>query len=157
MALEKPKAAVVAADAARLDELTELALALWPEKAPGAMKKAAAEWLASDKWKGFLAVQDGRCVGFALLSIRTDYVEGSDGDGPVGYVEGVYVSPECRRQGISRALLDAGERWARVKGCKQMGSDLYVGNEDSYAFHLGVGCREAGRIVCMIKDLEPED
>lgn len=150
--MERGGAEIKAADRSDAEALADLALALWPSHERSEMKEEAVRWIESDRNEALLATEAGRYVGFALLSIRTDYVEGSDG-GPVGYVEGVYVLPEWRRRGISAALLAAGEQWAVRRGCRQIGSDLELGNEDSYAFHLGVGFREANRIVCMIKDL----
>src|SRR6187431_3763066 len=45
-------------------------------------------------------------LGFIEGSIRTDYVNGTE-TSPVGFVEGVYVAPPWRRQGIARLLFDA--------------------------------------------------
>jgi len=44
-------------------------------------------------------------VGFVEVSLRP-YAEGCD-TRPVGYLEGGYVAPEWRGQGIGRALVEA--------------------------------------------------
>ncbi len=96
---------------------------------------------------------DNVSVAFIQLSVRRDYVEGSE-TSPVGYVEGIYVRPDFRRQGISKELLTKGEEWVREKGCTQMGSDIEDDNDTSYQFHLNTGFKEANRLICFIKDLE---
>ena len=40
-------------------------------------------------------------IGFIEGSIRGDYVNGTE-TSPVGFVEGVYVSPAWRRKGVAR-------------------------------------------------------
>jgi aminoglycoside 6'-N-acetyltransferase I len=91
-------------------------------------------------------------VGFAHCSIRTDYVEGTSG-GPVGYLEGIYVRPDCRRQGIARALAAQCENWARTRGCSEFASDCELTNSDSLRFHLALGFEEANRVICFRKTL----
>ena len=91
-------------------------------------------------------------IGFINLSIRIDYVEGSNSS-PVAYVEGIYVKPEYRNKGIAKSLIANGEEWARFKGCTQMGSDIEMDNDISYKFHQKIGFDEANRIICFIKDI----
>lgn len=91
-------------------------------------------------------------MGFINLSIRVDYVEGSNST-PVGYVEGIYVMDGYRKQGIATKLLKQGEVWAKDHGCTQMASDIEIPNAISYDFHLSVGFQEANRIICFIKDI----
>lgn len=100
-----------------------------------------------------LAFHGEQAVGFAQVGLRYDYVEGREGDGPVGYLEGVYVEEAFRRLDIARSLVKAAETWAWVRNCRQLASDCELHNEDSIRFHLGSGFEEAGRIVCFIKNL----
>lgn len=114
-----------------------------------------AEFLAlmqSEKFKIFLYRLDETPIAFIYLSIRTDYVEGSNGS-PTGYVEGVYVQPNYRRQGISRKLFVKGMEWLKEQGCKQVGSDIEMDNDVSYAFHRGIGFKETGRLITFIRDI----
>lgn len=60
---------------------------------------------------------------------------------PVGYFEGIYVRPGCRRRGIGRALMAAAEEWAISRGCTEMASDCLLDNSDSEGFHREVGTR----------------
>jgi aminoglycoside 6'-N-acetyltransferase I len=64
---------------------------------------------------------DGHLVAVAELSIRTDLP--SRLGQPVGYVEGLFIVPEARRQGIARSLLLASRGWARQQGCTGFASD----------------------------------
>jgi len=65
--------------------------------------------------------QSGDILGFAELSVRNDLpeLEGKR----TGYVEGLFVSPEHRHNGIARKLLRASRDWARQQGCIAFASD----------------------------------
>ena len=93
----------------------------------------------------------GRLVGFLEASIRP-FVEDCDTD-HVGYLEGWYVEPEFRKQGVGRALVATAETWAREKGCTEMASDAEIGNDRSLAAHLSLGYSETSRLVHLRKDL----
>ena len=135
-----------------LEELLSMAKDLWPDYSSEELKVTLANILSQDKFQVWLYVVADTSVAFIYLSIRTDYVEGSDGS-PTGYVEGIYVKPDYRRTGIAHRLLEAGEQWVRQKGCKQIGSDISLHNQLSYHFHLHSGFREAARLIAFIKDL----
>lgn len=90
-------------------------------------------------------------VGFAEVRLR-EYAEDCR-TSPVGYLEGIYVVPEQRVRGVGRALVAAGEAWARARGCTEMGSDRELENEVSGAFHEAVGYEETVRMVCYRKSL----
>lgn len=62
--------------------------------------------LQSDKNKILLYGIGEEYVSFIYLSVRTNYVEGSDSS-TTGFVEG-----------IARKLLIEGEQWLKGKGCK---------------------------------------
>ena len=64
---------------------------------------------------------DGHLVAIAELSVRTNLPLRLGQ--PVGYVEGLFVVPEARGQGIARALLQASREWARQRGCTGFASD----------------------------------
>lgn len=112
-----------------------------------------AELIASDNAAVFLAEADGQVVGFAQCGLRRDYVEGKDSEGPVGYLEGIFVAEPYRGRGIARMLLALCEDWAREMGCAEFASDTQLHNGDGLRFHLSCGFEEAGRIICFIKKL----
>lgn len=90
-------------------------------------------------------------IGFVELSIRS-YAEGCDTD-RVGYLEGWYVVPAWRQQGIGRALVIASETWARQCGCTEFASDTPLSNRRSRQAHLALGFTEVERVVCFRKRL----
>ncbi|EOS56043.1 aminoglycoside 6'-N-acetyltransferase [Paenibacillus barengoltzii] len=141
------------ANPTNLDDVTRLALKLWPEHAWRELRNELEDLLASEKDRIFLAVKEGDTIGFVHMSLRFDYVEGSSSS-PVGYVEGIYVDENYRNQGVSRKLVEAGEAWAKSLGCKEIGSDTELDNHGSQAFHQRIGFKEAGRIVAFIKEID---
>lgn len=133
-----------------LKRAMDLALALWPGHAPEEMEEGLAKVLTEGAV--FLAFVQERAVGFAQCQLRRDYVEGTDSS-PVGYLEGIYVAEDCRKQGYARELLRACEDWAREVGCAEFASDCELDNVQSLKFHLKVGFQEANRIICFTKKL----
>jgi len=104
----------------------------------------------------FIAVTTGTTpdlVGFAELSRRA-YAEGCE-TSPVGFLEGWYVVSSRRRQGIGRALVAAGEAWARALGCREFASDAVADNVLSASAHRALGFDEVEVIRCFRKDLTP--
>lgn len=135
-----------------LDTVAMLACLLWPHHTAEEMQDEHAALLDDGCNALFLAEEDGAPAGFAHVSLRRDYVEGTD-TSPVGYLEAIFVRPERRRQGVARALLAACEGWAAAQGCREFASDCELTNEESRQFHRGVGFAEANRIVCFVKPL----
>src|SRR5262249_39023821 len=81
-------------------------------------------------WKVLVAERPtGGLCGFVEASIRP-FVDGCT-TRPVGYVEGWFVDPDVRRQGVGRKLVTAAEEWAAGQGCVEMASDALLGNADS--------------------------
>jgi aminoglycoside 6'-N-acetyltransferase I len=135
-----------------LDHLTEMGIDLWPENNVEELRKEFSALIHSSKDKVLLYIINEKPAAFIHISIRSDYVEGSN-TSPTGYVEGIYVSPHLRRTGISKVLLQEGEAWLKSKGCTQIGSDIEQQNETSYLFHTQVGFKEANRLIAFIKDI----
>ena len=82
--------------------------------------------------------------------MRNDYVEGTDSS-PVGYLEGVFVSDDCRRKGYASELVAECEKWAKEKGCTEFASDCELDNVDSVTFHAALGFEEANRTSALRK------
>lgn len=107
---------------------------------------------SSRPWKVFVAERtDGTPCGFVEASLRP-YVDGCS-TWPVGYVEGWYVDPDMRRQGVGKQLVQAAESWARAQGCREMASDALLENETSHAAHRALGFEESARLVHFRKSL----
>ena len=95
--------------------------------------------------------EDEKLIGFLEASIRP-FVEDCHSD-HVGYLEGWFVEPEYRKNGIGRKLVRDAESWARSKGCEEMASDSELGNDLSLKAHLNLGYEETSRLVHLRKDL----
>lgn len=111
-------------------------------------------WCANtDRYAVFLAyTESGHAVGFAEASIRNDYVNGTE-TSPVGYLEGLYVAPESRQQGIARELVDTVEGWVVSAGCSEMASDTDLDNNVSQEVHKALGFEETEWAVFFHKKL----
>jgi aminoglycoside 6'-N-acetyltransferase I len=143
---------IVEASEQYLDRVTEMGVDLWPNNDFAELKKEFSDLINSSKDKLFLYIINEKPSAFIHVSIRSDYVEGAVSS-PTGFVEGIYVSPNLRRRGISKKLLDEGETWLKSRGCTQIGSDIELNNETSYLFHTQVGFKEANRLIAFIKDI----
>lgn len=135
-----------------IDDLAQMASELWPENELEDLKRDFIYIIGHLKNKVFLAKNDGKGIGFIHMTIRTDYVEGSSSS-PVGYMEGLYVKPDYRNNGIAKELYEAGAKWAKSKGCSEVGSDCTLSNKLSNDFHYKIGFEEANKIVCFIKQI----
>ena len=102
-----------------------------------------------DRWAVFAAILESTCTGFLEAHLR-EYAEGAAAS-PVGYQEGLFVQPEFRRRGFARLLIEAGEAWARSRGCTEMASDAHLDNAASIRLHSKLGYHEVDRVVCFLK------
>lgn len=145
---------IITAEENHLEDILEMAMDLWKDAySKDEMRKFFQEAFISDKYKVLLFLSDNMTAGFIFLSIRTDYVEGSNSSS-VGYIEGLYVKPRFRKSGAAKKLLFEGENWVKKKGCEQIGSDTWIENQTGIDFHIQSGFKEAGRLVTFIKTLK---
>ena len=130
--------------------------ALWPEGSESEHRDEIDRFLAgqlSQPLATLLAMNSsGDAVGFLELSIRA-YAEDCVTD-HVAYLEGWYVVPEARRQGVGAALVHAAEEWARSQGCTEFASDALIDNHVSAAAHRALGFQETVQIRCFRKALD---
>jgi aminoglycoside 6'-N-acetyltransferase I len=125
---------------------------LWPHIPEGENQAEAAAILAAADQAVFLAeTPRGDPVGFAEVSLR-QMAEGCS-TSPVGYLEGWYVRPEARHRGTGRRLMEAGEEWARARGCSEMASDTELENVASQEAHQRLGYELVERLVVFRKSL----
>ncbi len=133
----------------------QLRCALWPDSSESEHRQEIAQFFAGEAQEplAVLLADDGAgCpIGFAELSVRP-YAEGCD-TGHVAYLEGWFVVPQARRQGVGRALIAAGEEWGRAQGCRQFASDMQPDNKVSAIAHRALGFRDVGLVRCFRKDL----
>lgn len=55
--------------------------------------------------------------------------------GPNCYVDGLYVVPERRREGIAGDLLDRIAEWAESQGCERLSLSVHVDNDTALGFY----------------------
>lgn len=136
-----------------VDAWVALRVQLWPHDSLEEHRSGAHELLArGDRAAVFVAKVDDDLVGFAEATLRMDYVNGSS-TSPVAFLEGLYVVPQGRGQGIARALCDAVERWGARSGCTEFASDALLENELGQNVHAALGFRETERVVYFLKPI----
>ena len=88
----------------------------------------------------------GRRVGFIHLCEEVDYYGGA-----CGHVGDVVVAPEARGRGVGKALMAAGEEWARARGYRMLTLNVFLGNEKARGLYEELGFRP--ETIRHVKDL----
>lgn len=130
------------AEARNTQVLVQLRHALWPEGSEAEHRAEVERFFRGEFPRGPWAVllaenKDRGILGFAEVSIRP-YAEGCQSS-RVAYLEGWYVLPDSRRQGIGRALVESAAEWGRAQGCVEFASDADPENEVSARAHFALG------------------
>ncbi|MHB1101874.1 MAG: GNAT family N-acetyltransferase [Devosia sp.] len=130
-----------------------LRIALWPREDASGFDEDITGILADPETMPAFGAFDGeRLVGFAEAGERP-WGDGCE-TAPVGWLEGIYIDPACRRHGIGRALVAAVTDWARARGYSELGSDAVVENHISLHSHARWGFVETERLVMFRKWLK---
>ena len=143
---------IISADSSNLKELVGLAALLFPDHIYEELFDVYEKSLASGKEIGLLYEKDGVFVGYMHLSIRHDYVNGTE-TSPVAFVEAIYVLPDYRKHGIAREFIDYAQNYAKQNGITQLASDCLIDNDLSEKFHKSCGFIEKERVICFVKDV----
>jgi len=125
---------------------------LWPEASAAEHLRDMADALRRGHFVRLVRDVDGTAVAFVEASRRNDYVNGT-ASSPVGFLEGLYVVPAHRRQGVGRAMVSAVCDWAAAQGCTELASDSLLDNLDAHAVHRALGFTETERVVCFCRPL----
>jgi len=144
---------IISANNENLKEYVDLAMLLFPDEDYDEEYEMYKESFNTDKEMGFLYQTDNKHVAMMHLSIRSDYVNGTD-TSPVLYLEAIYVLPDYRKQGVARAFIEHAEEIAKDKGITQLASDCLLENHASELFHKSCGFREEERVICFVKDVK---
>jgi len=136
------------------DEWLRMRSILYPDAAPQEID----EWLDSEEGTLLVGVAvfvadrgDGRLAGFIEIGLR-NYAEGCVTT-PVAFLEGWYVDPDVRRNGVGARLVRTAEDWARARGLHEIASDTTLDNAVSLRAHLSLGFEEVERQICFRKTL----
>jgi aminoglycoside 6'-N-acetyltransferase I len=144
-------------------EITAMQCLLWPDAQPAELRvevEAAIAGHAVGTLPSLLllaesaagADKEGALAGFVAAGLRS-HADGCDPARPVGFIEGWFVRPSMRGQGIGRALIEAAEAWARTQGCREMASDALIDNLPSQEAHAHLGFDVVDRCVHFRKSL----
>ncbi|WP_416758590.1 aminoglycoside 6'-N-acetyltransferase [Pseudomonas sp. BNK-6] len=132
----------------------QLRLGLWPDCPPEEHLAEIRQMLAAPQrygcWLAF--AQNGEAIGLAEAALRHDYVNGTESS-PVVFLEGIYVAPEHRRQGVAQQLIEQVSQWGRQAGCGEIASDTSLDNLASQTLHHALGFEETERVVYFKKRL----
>lgn len=137
--------------------LAAMFFGLWPNASREDHDAELARILAGDPvatlpLEILVAEDEGKVVGFCEVDLRS-HADGCDPARPVAYVEGWYVAPERRGQGVGRALIAAAEEWGRAHGCTEIASDTWIENDVSQRAHAALGFEVVDRCVHYRKPL----
>jgi len=88
-----------------------------------------------------VADADGGVLGLAHLQVTPAL----ERDRPAGRLAALVVDEQRRGHGIGRALVDAAETEARLRGCGLLYLTASDGREDAHAFYERVGLEQSGR------------
>ena len=129
--------------------------ALWPDTDDVRHEEDVAAILANRFQKTAFVYRgdDGEPLGFAEVSLRRQ-VDGCR-TSPVGYLEGLYVAPAFRRQGVATKLVTAAEEWVRQRGCNEFATDTDIENAEAQQFHRTAGFQAVEKIVIFAKPVVP--
>jgi len=106
--------------------------------------------LLNPKMAFFITFDGDKPVGFAHVSLRFDYVNGTNSD-VKGFLEGIYIRDEYRKCGIARTLNGMCEDWAKSKSCVEFASDCLLENTEGLAFHLKIGLKKRKGLFALRK------
>lgn len=134
------------------DEWFRMRITLWDDYTEAEMRADLDDWRKNPENATFVLERgEGRLGGFIELGQRK-YAEGCE-TSPVAYIEGWFVDEDLRKQGWGKALVMAGEDWARKQALSEIASDTWLDNETSIQAHLALGYEEEERLVTFRKKL----
>ena len=120
-------------------EWLRLRSALWPQDPPSALQAEMAALRADlERQPVFVAERpEGGLCGFLEVALHKTAPGCATED--IGYLEGWFIDPAWRGQGIGRRLVEAAEAWARSRGCIEMASDTTADYPVSPIAHARLG------------------
>jgi len=119
---------------------------LWSDGSEAEHLRYMADAIARGHFVRLAIAVNGSAIGFVEAAQRVDYVNGTNSS-PVAFLEGLYVEPASRGNGVARALVAAVEAWAASAGCTEMASDSPLENAAAHAVHRALGFAETERVV----------
>lgn len=103
--------------------------------------------LADDDQELLVAVRGGDLVGLIHLQLYDTPPSPVFVDRRRAHVEDLVVDEACRRRSVGRALLRAGEEWARRHHAEQVVLTVWEGNPDAVAFYEAFDYAPVSRVL----------
>lgn len=128
-----------------IDQWLDLRLQLWPDASRAELAEDIDLFLAPDAVDVAFVAEDGKGLLVGIIEGSLHAHAPGCVTSAVGYIEGWYVKPDYRRQGIGRALVKRLEGWAKERGCSEMASDTGSDYPLSPAAHESLGYVEVSR------------
>lgn len=94
---------------------------------------AMRRFAAAPKAHVVVAEEHGELVGFVIMDIEDTET------GRFGYVVTLDVSPEHRRTGLAKALMQEAERRAFHETCSSIALHVFTGNDSAIGFYVASG------------------
>jgi len=124
---------------------------LFPEQDFSHLARTVDRYLSSQTPIWWVEIMDKTAispVGCLWVGSAIDQVEGDR----VTHIFLLYVSPAHRRLGIGAALVTHAENWARARGDRQIGLQVFVSNQPALNLYQKLGFESES--VLMVKSLE---
>lgn len=122
------------------------------ETAPARFRELRQENAIRDSYENYLSgIEKNNDGSWAILVAKTQagfiagFIIGSIAEddhlvlGNIGKLEDWYVEPKFRKEGAGLLLYNQLEKWFKAKGCKQVTSGTWEGNDLSIAAHKKAG------------------
>lgn len=115
------------------------------------------DWLADGSGRLFLAEQEGRVIGYLMLTI-SDPPESWDVGSRAGEIETMSVLPGERSGGVGAALMDAALAEAAREGVRAIGVGVAHSNVDAISFYERAGFKPFYvELLRLDDDVRPRD
>jgi ribosomal protein S18 acetylase RimI-like enzyme len=93
-----------------------------------------------------VGVSDGKIVASAMVGY----------EGHRGWINYLAVSPQHRKRGFGRGMMEAAERLLRAEGCPKINLQVRASNPEAVAFYEAIGFRQDD-VLCFGKRLEHDN
>lgn len=94
-----------------------------------------------------LAETNGRIAGLICLELHRGQVSPGEEERRYAWILSIDVSPARRRRGVGRALIAAGETWAKEHGASHLEFDVWEFNQGAMAFYRALGYAPMSRML----------
>ena len=117
-------------------------------------REAARRGAEDEDWATFVATEGERLVGMATGHYPTEQHHPID-DPALPSLMQMWVSPDLRRRGLGRRLVDAVGSWAETRGAAVLRLGVTASEKGSVAFYESLGFRDTGRRDTTVPRLGP--